>query len=636
MLQRLMPPIYTMRLVRIRNTIAVFLFCTVILAWISFSTLHSHEYSKSHIVHTGQDAIRRTLDVNDSPHYRARTVITNKFGEDSEDVLEKIKSIAKFMHNAKKHVRGSKTSDFLKRALLTMNFLLTDLGLNPDELYNRTTYPSKHVCPEKYMGTTFGYPYFYKGFEITNCTYGIAIWKLVTIIKHVNNLKENPISSIKDVDFFLSSVYKVNSNFSVILAVNNVRNFADLRMKYPSLSVIESAGISEGSTLNSMVDRVRTPYVFVARHVHYLTNDSRLERLIREIEVLGIKVAAGAIRDSEGHWKKGCFQAVYRNYTLKYLEGYDESLHECLFCDYTQGPFVTSKENMEAIPFRNLNEEEGLFEDWFLRISRKSDETITCPDSMFHVNSLQTQNYGQLAEFMKVWDLFKTVMPNGITYEQLCVNEVYQKHKSKALSPCSVQFNADAVKTILRTCENAGIICELQEGTALGAVKLGKTLPWERDADITFLTANYTALNKLKDHFESEGFRFNDLGSLWCCIDNRTAGGKFTMTYKGWVIELYGQHIMDSERLISEEIKPTKVLLDGQWVNVPRNPGLFVRNRYGREIYQHAEHWLSTGGESGWMTYKTDVFFPCSKPGDHDCLDRYNADGDLPFLEVLP
>jgi hypothetical protein len=35
----------------------------------------------------------------------------------------------------------------------------------------------------------------------------------------------------------------------------------------------------------------------------------------------------------------------------------------------------------------------------------------------------------------------------------------------------------------------------------LGAVKFNKVLPWERDADITFLTANYTAFKKLKPKF---------------------------------------------------------------------------------------------------------------------------------------
>ena len=554
----------------------------------------------------------------------------------SINILEKITVIAKMINNAKKHVRGSKTSDFLKGASETMNSLLIDLNLNPEKLYNRTTYKPKHVCPEIYKGTTYGYPYFYKGFEVTKCAHEVAIWKLVTIIKHVHLKLNNVDAVLKEIKLFLTSVNKTNPKYRVILSVNNVKLFSAVKVIYPRLSVVNSGGFSDGSALNMIVNRVKTPYVFVARNSELLTNDSRLERLIREIEVLGVKVAGGAIRDPEGHWKKGCFQAMYRNYTLKYLEGYDESFHECLFCDYIQGPFVTSKAYLNNNTFEKLNEEEGLFEEWFLRISRSSDETITCPDSMFHVKSLQTEHDGYLTSLMKKWNLFKVVTPYKETVMRSCARENLDARNTKALPPCSVRSNAYAVKTILRKCENAGLICELQEGTALGAVKLSKTLPWERDADLTFLTANYTGFQKLETEFLKEGFNYSDLGSLWCCADNITAGGKFMMGFRGWNIELYGQHIMDSALLMKEGIKPTKVLLDGQWVNVPRNPGLFVRNRYGKEIYQHAEHWISTGKSSGWINYKTNVFAPCIIKGDHDCLDRYNADGDLQFTEMLP
>ncbi|XP_045203383.1 uncharacterized protein LOC123556602 isoform X2 [Mercenaria mercenaria] len=580
--------------------------------------------------------VLRMIDVQGSRPNLDKTVLRYSSTASADNVLEKISSIAKSIHNAKKHVRGSKTSDFLKQTTEMIDSLLIDLNVNPASLYNRTIYEPKHVCPEKYMGTTFGYPYFYKGFETTNCEHGVAVWKLVTVIKHVEIFKRNSVSTLKETEQLLSSVYKMNSNFSVILSASNAEYFSDIKRLYPMLSVIDSKGLAEGSALNQIVSTVKTPYVFLARNIQFFTNDSRLERLIREIETLGVKVAAGAVRNADGQWKKGCFQSMYRNYTLKYLEGYDESLHECLFCDYVQGPFVTSKKYLEKNEFENLNETEGLFEEWFLRMTHKSDEAITCPDSMFHVKWINSQKYGMLKEFMQKWDLFKIVTPNGSTVTRTCENQSYQSHNTKSLSPCSAQFNADAVKMILRTCEEAGLFCELQEGTALGAVKLGKTLPWERDADITFLTANYSGFQNLKSVFKKAGFGFSDLGATWCCVDNRTAGGKFKMSYKSWNLELYGQHMMDSELLTEKGIKPTKVFLDGQWVNVPRNPGLFVRNRYGREIYQHAEHWMSTGGSSGWINYKTNMFKRCSNEGDHDCLDRYNADGDLPFIEMLP
>ena len=106
-------------------------------------------------------------------------------------------------------------------------------------------------------------------------------------------------------------------------------------------------------------------------------------------------------------------------------------------------------------------------------------------------------------------------------------------------------------------------------------------LPWERDADITFLTANYTAFKKLRSKFSAAGYSLSDDdGSLWCCVDGRQAGGKFRVGTTRWTLELYGQHLMESEMLVASGQRPTKLQFAGQWVTVMRNPGLFARNRY--------------------------------------------------------
>ena len=325
---------------------------------------------------------------------------------------------------------------------------------------------------------------------------------------------------------------------------------------------------------------------------------------------------------------------MYRNYTLKYLEGYDESVKECLFCDFNHGPLVTTTAVLSKFPFdKSLNENNGLFEDWFLRLSRARVETTVCPDSMFHTNTIvaEAEDWGQL---MNKWDLYKIVTPRGKTFHSKC-DLRYSNLNSKGLSPCRLNQNADAVKFIMKTCEENNIICELKEGTALGAMKFGKTLPWERDGDIAFLSNNYTALQNLKSLFKSEGYVLKDLESVRCCVDNRKTGGAFII-HKHWPIDVYGQYLMDSELLIEDGIKPTKVLLDGMWVNAPRNPGLFVRNRYGHEIYQHALHWMTLRKSTGWINYETNTFMKCDTPGEHNCLDRHNADGSLPYIEQLP
>ena len=167
-----------------------------------------------------------------------------------------------------------------------------------------------------------------------------------------------------------------------------------------------------------------------------------------------------------------------------------------------------------------------------------------------------------------------------------------------------------------------------------GAVKFNKVLPWERDADITFLTANYSAFKQLRSKLYAAGYSLSDDdNSLWCCVDGRQAGGKFQISTTRWTLELYGQHKMESEMLVASGQKPTKVQLAGQWVTVMRNPGLFARNRYGPNMYRHAEHWMTTGHDSGWAFYQPSSFIACPQPGHSACLDQYSADGNLQFSD---
>ena len=62
------------------------------------------------------------------------------------------------------------------------------------------------------------------------------------------------------------------------------------------------------------------------------------------------------------------------------------------------------------------------------------------------------------------------------------------------------------------------------------------------------------------------------------------------------------------------------------------NPNIpFYYCRYGHEIYQHAQHWMTMSHTSGWAFYKPSTFTECENPGHHACLDQYLADGNLHF-----
>ena len=553
------------------------------------------------------------------------------------NIKDKIAELAKKIYKAKKHVRGTKTSDSLTAAVNLVDTILEDLNINPLSLKGRPVVAAKTICPEEYKGTTYGYPFYYKGFEVKTCEYGKPITDLVTIAVYIKSLRSSD-NTGKAVDKFIKSVYRQQPKFNLVIAADVPTQIAEkFTKKFPNLIFKDTFAIrgwSSGKVWNSLIDAVKTQYVFVARNVEFITNDTRFDRLIRELESLHLAAAGGAFRTPDGHWTNGCQQVAYRNYSLSFVHGYDESMHECLFCDYMQGPFISSKKTLKAFAFKNFEESNGLFEDLYLRLNKENLEVAVCPDSMFNTFKRVVEKE-KWELFMIDWDLYQVRTPLGKTVVSAC-NRGVSFSKSKVSSPCGLNRLADAINFLMSTCEEANVICELQEGTALGAMKFNKILPWERDADVTFLSGNYSAFQALKDKFEKSEYRFTDLESLWCCADNRTAGGKFQIGTTGWNIEMYGQHRMDSELLITAEMKPTKVLLDGKWVNAPRNPGLFVRNRYGHEVYRHALHWLTMGLKSGWINYKTEHFLKCEEPGHHACLDQYNTDGNLQFQVPIP
>ena len=65
------------------------------------------------------------------------------------------------------------------------------------------------------------------------------------------------------------------------------------------------------------------------------------------------------------------------------------------------------------------------------------------------------------------------------------------------------------------------------------------------------------------------------------------------------------------------------------------SPVAFVRNAYGDDAFEHVEHWMTLGLQTGWEQYETGSFSSCSVPGHHACLDQYFPAGNLQFLDVL-
>jgi hypothetical protein len=257
---------------------------------------------------------------------------------------------------------------------------------------------------------------------------------------------------------------------------------------------------------------------------------------------------------------------------------------------------------------------------------------------MFNVIMKDGVQSDHMIGFLQKWGLFQIISPTRKTITGDCKRLNVAGRKSLSLSPCALKSNNNAVKTVMQKCVEVGITCELQEGTALGANKFGKSLPWELDYDIRFSFDNCSKCKQLEQAFTKSKVIFASFSSD-CCTQKLKFGERtnYKVTVNGYRGDFTGHPVMGSDELVKLGIEPTKVLYDGQWVNFARNPGLYLRNRYGTEIYRHAEHWSHSAPKTGHgrMVYKPE-FQSCTTPGAHNCLDRFNTDGNLPFMYLLP
>ncbi|XP_032226808.2 uncharacterized protein LOC5502641 [Nematostella vectensis] len=496
----------------------------------------------------------------------------------------------------------------------------------------------QEICPETFQGKNLahGYPWFRTGFARDNCTDFKPINRLITIILHLPGKQQKP-----HVERILANIAKYYPGMRV-----HVMTDTKLTLSVSNIDILLVQGIddsAQGALWDKMIRTVNTPYVFCASNVTHFDDDIDLERLVRELSTNEeVVIVGGSHRDQKGRWDIGCQQTLFRNWTMYHRGGYYYSFQDCLVCDYLSGPWAAKTDVLQQIGF-DESLPGGAFHDLFWRLKRSTPRrlSLSCPDVMFNIYTSPVSDQAYV-DFARKWDIKKWLDPDGRVrwygcrrgHEYTSSSSTCSLTKSLAVPPCDLENLADAIKFVMKECENAGLFCELQEGTLLGAVKLNKVLPWERDADITFLTANYTAFKKLGPKFKEQGYSISDDdASLWCCVDGRQAGGKFRISTSRFTIEMYGQHMMESELLVASGQQPTKVDFAGMLVNVVRNPGMYARNRYGPNHFRHEEHWMDMGRETGWSFYNPGKFTKCTEPGHSACLDQYPADGNLQFSD---
>lgn len=557
-------------------------------------------------------------------HYVTKNFIKSNINiRNITEIDDRIIEIAQTLRVAQLHARGEKTTLALKNAEELMDSVLKDYGTSYNKVSRRKVFTSKSICPEYFVDPLYGFPQYEVGYEIEKCSYASPIEKLVTVIMVIHG------SNWKQLEHVMTGLRLYQNNIPVVIGIhmNSKSSFADGNAEI--IQIPKDA--SEGDALNTLIPRVRTEYTLIARDVIDFNHDARIDRLVREIERLNVSVVGGSIRNSDSIWNMACHQRAFQNSIVVYKEGYDESLHDCVFCDHIDGPYLIRTDKLNGLMFDGTITPMGLYEDFFMRIE---NEVAVCPDSLFYVDFPKRRKETTSWEsFRKKRNLYKLTFSSGPAIEFGCsYSYPCELEKGYVRSPCCIKELADTNNDAMKMCEASGIICEFQAGTLLGAVKLGQTIPWEIDGDIRVWYENFTILGKAGEMLQEKGYSFVKHASVGGC--NTTSkvmlsNGYYYVNSKHWFVEMYTYCGMDSYDLMSKQLNRTKVLHNGYAAYATRNPPLVVRNMYPQYL-GHVQHFREDGV---WNIHR---FSKCKEENRHDCIDRYYEDGNLQFDGPIP
>ena len=490
------------------------------------------------------------------------------------------------------------------------------------------------VCPEVYQGGRLGYPFYAKkGWYTTNCTNAKPLGSVISILV---NTKEDE----KHIENVLKGINETYPTVQVHLATcsNEVMVAAK---KYKNVDVTKMYDTKQSKGWNTLISKVSTPYLLVTRDIYHFTWLTQLERQIRVVsQIPNVAVAGGAYRNVSGHWNAGCVQTKLKNYVLEYQEGYYHSKNECMFCDYLQGPFVTKTSLLqldESLP------DEVVFEDWFLSVVQDGALIMACPDAMYFTRN--NHSYSKTTDkevwkpLAKKWQLNRLLPSQGVKYSFTCQDIGFTCNAHSGLLPvCCQELYAEAVSFFQKFADAHNIRFELDSGSVLGGVKFKGLIPWDIDGDFFVLSTDIHIFNKIEtiEHFRTNGYRLIQYKSPKLDGKEHMFDGYVKVDFNGFNIEVFGTTVMSNTVYLPTELQKhetfTKANIRGYWVDTKYSPGLYARNRYGREILKHSQSWLKVGLPHSFADYKPGSFVTCKNPLHHACLSRFPGDGDIPFL----
>ena len=140
------------------------------------------------------------------------------------------------------------------------------------------------------------------------------------------------------------------------------------------------------------------------------------------------------------------------------------------------GPDFISRSSIFFLPSLPFGVRHDLF--WRLKLKHPEKFVVSCHNVMFDTYEREVPDERYVALAQK-WDVKKWVESSGRvrwygcrrayshTSKRSCTR-LGHREKGMAIPPCDLENLADAVKFIMKVCEEAGLYCELEDGTILG------------------------------------------------------------------------------------------------------------------------------------------------------------------------
>ena len=239
----------------------------------------------------------------------------------------------------------------------------------------------------------------------------------------------------------------------------------------------------------------------------------------------------------------------------------------------------------------------------------------------------------------KKWQLNRLLLSQGVKHSFTCQDIGFTCSAHSGLLPvCCQELYAEAVSFFQKFADAHNIRFELDSGSVLGGVKFKGLIPWDVDGDFFVLSTDIDIFNKIETikHFRTNGYRLTQYESPMLDGKKYMYDGYVKVNFNGFYIEVFGTTVMSNTVYLPKELQKhetfTKANIRGNWVDTKYSPGLYARNRYGREILKHSQSWMKVGLPHSFADYKPGSFVACKNPRHHACLSNFPGDGDIPFL----